>query len=283
MNSSVTRQSVTVNNATLSYLESGPQDGPIALLVHGIPASAELWRGVMEILSSEGWHCFAPDLPGYGKTVLPADADYSVKGAATLLSAWLEQAQMSNIWLVGHDIGGGVSQLLVTQCEQRFNKFTLSNCITAKTWPVPQIKMMIGLAKLGMYRALAATGVFSTIFGRMGLYGAVANRQVITKEITQRVFWDSKASTAEGRLKFQTMLSQLQPQQTLDNMPALAQIKLPVELVWGLKDPNQPWDGPGKILRDTFPNAKIQTLPDAGHFLQIDSTEAYANALLAEK
>jgi pimeloyl-ACP methyl ester carboxylesterase len=274
---------VRVKDNTIAYLEAGPQNGPIAILLHGIPASAELWRGVMEILSSHGWHCYAPDLPGYGSTELATDGDYSIKGASQLLCAWIEQEQMQDIWLVGHDIGGGVSQLLVTLNEQRFNKLTLSNCITADTWPIPGISVMIQSAKLSLFGIFAASGIFSSFLGRVGLYGAVANKRVLTKNIVSRVFWDSKVTTREGREKFQKMLCQLDPKQTMDNMQALSRVTLPIELVWGLKDPNQPWDGPGKILRETFPSAKIQTLPDSGHFLQIDSTQTYAEALLSKK
>jgi pimeloyl-ACP methyl ester carboxylesterase len=279
----VEKKKVKVKDCTIAYLESGPQDGPIAILVHGIPASAELWRGVMEIMSGHGWHCYAPDLPGYGGTELPDDGDYSVKGAAELLSAWIEQEQMNDIWVVGHDIGGGVVQLLVTLNEKRFNKLTFSNCITADTWPVFEIRMIIRSAKMGLFGILASTGIFSTAIGRAAISRGFSDKRVFTKEVSARVFWDSKVSTREGLKKFKRMLAQLDPQQTMDNMPALSQVKLPVELVWGLADPAQPWDGPGKILRETFPSAKIQTLPDSGHFLQIDSTQVYAGALLSEK
>ena len=281
--SNVEKNSVTVNDSTVAYLESGPKDGPAAILVHGIPASAELWRGVMIILSDHGWHCYAPDLPGYGRTVLPVDADYSVRGSAELLSDWIEQEQLDNIWLVGHDIGGGVCQILTTMNEKRFNKLTYSNCITADTWPVVEIKIMVQSAKLHLFKLFASTGILSTSIGRAAISCGFADSRVFTKEVSERAFWDTKVSTSEGREKFHNMLVQLDPQQTMDNMPALSQVKVPVELVWGLKDTHQPWDGPGKILRETFPDAKILTLPDAGHFLQIDSTQAYADALLVEK
>ena len=279
----VEKKKVKVKDCTIAYLESGPQDGPIAILVHGIPASAELWRGVMEIISDHGWHCYAPDMPGYGGTELPADGDYSVKGASELLSAWVEQEQMDNIWLVGHDIGGGICQLLVTLNEKRFNKLTFSNCITADTWPVIEIRTMIQSARFGLFGVFAATGIFRTALGRAALRRGFSNKRVITKDVVERVFWDSKVHSREGLRKFKRMLSQLDAKQTMDNMQALSRVKLPVELVWGLEDTAQPWDGPGKILRETFPSAKIETLPNAGHFLQIDSTQAYADALISEK
>jgi pimeloyl-ACP methyl ester carboxylesterase len=280
MNKQVNRKNIKVRNCKISYLESGPTDAPIALFIHGIPASAELWRDVIAEVGERGWHCLAPDLPGYGETELQKDADYSVKGAAQLLSEWLEQEDMNDIWLVGHDIGGGVAQLLTTKVEQRFQKLTLSNCITADTWPVPEIKIMIGLAKMRLFEVFASTGVFSTFLGRLILYQSVVNKSSINSDTTSRIFWDSKASTKHGRQKFQRMLTSLNPQQTLENMKQLRKVVLPVELIWGLKDPNQTWDGPGRILQEVFPSARVITLPESGHFLQIDTPRAYIDALL---
>ncbi|MCS1350556.1 alpha/beta fold hydrolase [Mechercharimyces sp. CAU 1602] len=280
MNPFVDRKKSTVNGSSLSYLESGPKDGPLALLIHGIPANAELWRGVMELLSNEGWHCLAPDLPGYGETELPPDGDYSIKGAANLLANWIKEERMEDIWLIGHDIGGGVAQILITDIEEKFNKFTLSNSITSDSWPVPGIEALIKLAKLKLFTPIASTGIWSTSIGRSTLQNAVSDKRHLTKSVVSRIFWDKKVSTKNGRTKFQRMLGQLNPQHTIEIMPALKKVQVPVSLVWGLKDPNQPWDGPGKILRETFPSAKIKTLPNSGHFLQVDSTKEYATALL---
>jgi 2-hydroxymuconate-semialdehyde hydrolase len=280
MNKQVNRKNIQVGNCEISYLESGPADAPVALFIHGIPANAELWREVIAGVGERGWHCLAPDLPGYGETELPKEADYSVLGAAQLLSEWLKQEDLNDIWLIGHDIGGGVAQLLITKDEPRFQKFTLSNCITADTWPVPEIKIMIALAKMRLFKLVAGMGVFSTFLGRLILYQSVVNKSALNSDTLSRIFWDSKVSTQQGRQKFQRLLISLDPQQTLENMKQLREVVVPVELVWGLKDPNQTWDGPGRILQEVFPSAKVITLPESGHFLQIDTPNQYIEALL---
>ena len=49
----------------LSYEDSG--DGPVALLIHGSPGSANAWARVAKLLAKR-FRVIAPDLPGYGET-----------------------------------------------------------------------------------------------------------------------------------------------------------------------------------------------------------------------
>ncbi len=47
--------------------------GPAILFLHGAPDSADLWTGVIDRLEDRH-HCFAPDLPGFGRTATPNEA-----------------------------------------------------------------------------------------------------------------------------------------------------------------------------------------------------------------
>ena len=52
--------------AGLSYRESGPADGPVALLLHGYPESSFMWAEVIPHLADAGWRAIAPDFAGFG-------------------------------------------------------------------------------------------------------------------------------------------------------------------------------------------------------------------------
>lgn len=278
----VKEQGIQVGGSHISYLESGPLDGPVVILLHGIPASAELWRGVMQKLSQQGWRCYAPDLPGYGRTTVTANGDYSIKGAAALLSKWIEQEDLRDIWLIGHDTGGGVAQLVLTENTPRFAKLTLTNCVTSDSWPVPEVHLLIRAAKWRIFGLLAAIGMFKGYVGRALLHRSLVDKNFARQNTVSRIFWDSKVSTPEGRRKFRRMLAQLDTRHTMENMSALTRISVPVELIWGMQDPNQPWSGPGETLKKVFPMAIVKKLPNAGHFPQIDSEQEYLDALLSE-
>src|SRR6476469_3661219 len=58
----------------MAYVEAGPADGPVALLLHGEPSWSFLYRHVMRVLSDAGVRCVAPDLIGFGRSDKPASA-----------------------------------------------------------------------------------------------------------------------------------------------------------------------------------------------------------------
>jgi len=276
----IQRSTYTVQGNSLSVLEAGNSTAPIALFLHGIPASAELFREVIAQVSQQGWRCLAPDLPGYGHTQMADGTDYSVKGTAKFLNQWLQQEGFQNIWLVAHDIGGGVAQLMLTDNEDLFAKATLSNCITADTWPVPFIQRLINVAKMGMFAPMARWGMFKAHKLFDPLKQSFVHPEVLTDQNFKSVFYDGKFHAKGNRAAFQSLLKSLNPKDTLGNMDKLAQVQTPVHLVWAMKDPFQSWDKPGSILENTFANVKVTKIEDSGHFVPLDATEEYIKAIL---
>lgn len=278
----VERRHLELGGHRLSWLQSGDAAGPVALFLHGIPASAELWREVMPKVAAAGYCCLAPDLPGYGETRLAPRGDYSLTGSAALLLEWLHQRNTQGVWLIAHDIGGGVAQLMLTRDENLFAQATLSNCITADSWPVMGIRAMIWLAKMRLFAPLAALGWIPNALVSHELRRAVSDSNTLSQERMSRIFWDGKVSSAAGRQEFQRMLQALDPMETVANMAALRQVTVPVHLLWGGNDPFQPWQGPGVMLEASLQRVTSRKLLPAGHFVQIDNPEDYAACLLAE-
>jgi haloalkane dehalogenase len=61
-------------------LDQGPPDGEAVVCVHGVPASAYLYRKVLPALAARGLRGIAIDFPGLGFAERPADADYTWTG-----------------------------------------------------------------------------------------------------------------------------------------------------------------------------------------------------------
>src|SRR5437899_2940300 len=63
----------------LHYFEASPAGGtgtPL-VLVHGLGARGEDWAAMIPALAAQGFHVYAPDLLGYGRSPKP-DVDYSI-------------------------------------------------------------------------------------------------------------------------------------------------------------------------------------------------------------
>lgn len=59
-------RSVQVHGSRIAYRESGPADGPLVLLIHGVASQSATWEAALPFLGGQGWHVLAPDLPGHG-------------------------------------------------------------------------------------------------------------------------------------------------------------------------------------------------------------------------
>ncbi len=106
-----------INGLRIHVLEAGFEGGrrPGLLLLHGFPELAYSWRNVMVPLAEAGYHVFAPDLRGYGRTT-GWDDEYDgdlasfrrlnvVRDALGLVSAF----GYRSVQVVGHDFGSPVA------------------------------------------------------------------------------------------------------------------------------------------------------------------------------
>ncbi len=97
---------IEANGLTFRGEESGPMDGPLALLLHGFPDSHHTWRHLMGPLADAGFHVVAPASRGYAPTDVPLDGRYQT-AALSLDAIALAEALGGDdrSVLIGHDWG----------------------------------------------------------------------------------------------------------------------------------------------------------------------------------
>jgi pimeloyl-ACP methyl ester carboxylesterase len=64
-------RSANVEGVNVCYRESGPSGAPKLLLLHGFPTASHMFRDLIPLLADR-YHLVAPDLPGFGKSDMPA-------------------------------------------------------------------------------------------------------------------------------------------------------------------------------------------------------------------
>src|ERR1700751_5718013 len=52
----------------IAYYETGPFDGPVAILLHGFPYDIHSYVDVAPLLAAKGWRVIIPYVRGYGPT-----------------------------------------------------------------------------------------------------------------------------------------------------------------------------------------------------------------------
>ena len=116
------------------YLDEGPADGEIVLLLHGEPSWSYLYRHMIPVLIDAGLRCIAPDLIGFGRSDKPAArADYTYARHVEWMRAALFGSEaeggldLTHVTLVAQDWGGLIGLRLVGEHPERFARVVAAN------------------------------------------------------------------------------------------------------------------------------------------------------------
>lgn len=111
------------------YLDEGPLDGQVVLLMHGEPSWCFLYRNMIPVLVDSGFRCIAPDLVGFGRSDKPTErSDYTYERHVEWMRATLfDQLDLRDVALVCQDWGGLIGLRLVGEHPDRFARVVAAN------------------------------------------------------------------------------------------------------------------------------------------------------------
>jgi haloalkane dehalogenase len=111
------------------YLDEGPRDGRVVLLMHGEPSWCFLYRKMIPVLAAAGLRCIAPDLVGFGRSDKPVKrSDYTyARHVEWMRAALFDQLDLRDITFVGQDWGGLIGLRLVGEHPDRFARVVTAN------------------------------------------------------------------------------------------------------------------------------------------------------------
>jgi haloalkane dehalogenase len=112
----------------IHYLDEGPSDGAVVLLLHGQPAWSYLYRYMIPPLVQAGFRVIAPDLVGFGRSDKPTRVeDYTYARHVTWMSQWLTTLDLQHITVFFQDWGSLIGLRLVAAFPERFARVVLAN------------------------------------------------------------------------------------------------------------------------------------------------------------
>jgi pimeloyl-ACP methyl ester carboxylesterase len=263
---------VKVEGGSIAYARFGKSLD--VLLVHGIPTNRTLWHGVIPRLIEAGLGGIAVDLLGYGASDKCVGQDLGVAAQARYLEQLLPSIGWERGLLVGHDIGGGIVQLLAVNSPTVATGLVLVDTIAYDSFPEP------GIARLQdpAWDAILSAPDFSLTKGlAKGFRKGLANPDLVTPELLAR--YEMPFAGATGRLAYLRAARALRTDELASRMKEIEALALPALIVWGEQDQFQPL-AYGERLAEAMENARFEVISGSGHFLPEDSPTGLADRIV---
>ena len=129
---------VEIEGMRMHYLDEGPKDGQVILLLHGQPVWSFLYRKMIKELVPKGYRCIAPDMMGMGKSDKPIkEAFHYYDRHCEMMLTFIQQLELTNITAFVQDWGSLIGTRLVGENPDLFARLVLANgelpLLTAET------------------------------------------------------------------------------------------------------------------------------------------------------
>ncbi|MHC1704953.1 MAG: alpha/beta fold hydrolase [Tenuifilaceae bacterium] len=251
-----------IDGNLINYYQLG--DGEVVLLLHGITTYSFIWRNIAPALAQK-YRVIVPDLLGCGDSDKPLDIPYSLKNHAQILAEFMKQLGHTRYHLVGHDLGGGISQIIAVNNTQSIIDLTLINSVAYDYWPVQPIIAMRTPIIRQLAMATLDLGVFKLIVQR-GVY----HKERVSEELMNFFFKPMK--TPEGRKAFLHFARSLDNTNLVEISDKLHALSLPVLIIRSDYDVYLT-SRISEALNENIKGSKLIRYEKGGHFIQEDDPE----------
>ncbi len=261
----------------LHYIDEGPKDGEVILMLHGEPSWSYLYRKMVSPMVAKGYRVIAPDLIGFGKSDKPSlRTDYTYQRHVDWIRQILLQLNLSQVTLVCQDWGGLLGLRLVAEHADLFARVLAANT-------------MLPTGDHKASEAFMKWKSFSQTVAVFPVAGIIKGATVTPLSVEVLAAYDAPYpdETYKAGVRQFPLLVPVTPddpasaanRQAWDN---LKQFNKPFLTAFSDSDPVTA--GGDKIMHSLIPGCQGQahtTVQQGGHFLQEDQGEALAKVLLS--
>jgi pimeloyl-ACP methyl ester carboxylesterase len=264
--SSTSNNVVNVDGMRIHYKDTGPQDAPVLLFLHGFGSSLQtwdVWAGSLE----QKYRVIRLDLPGFGLTGPSPSNDYSELNDVNTLTQFVDKLGVSDLSVIGHSMGGKIAWTFAAAHSDRVKALVLMapdgfpqpEAIGTKPYAMPAI---MGLMKFCLPR----------YFVRKSIEPAFADTNALDDKMVSRYHDMLRAPGVRAAI-----LERGNQTIYTDPVPRLKKIKAPTLLLWGEEDKMIPSSN-ATSYAGVLAQSKTVFIPKLGHLLH----EEQANIGLAQ-
>lgn len=248
-----------------TFFRRRPGEGDPVVFVHGNPTSSSDWQPFLERMTGPA---LALDLPGWGRSEVPAPAefDYSMTAQSRFVQRFLARMAVERYSLVVHD-WGALALIGAQEEPDRIRRLVITNAVTllpGYRWHrTARIWRTRGLGEAS--RVLAARPLVD-----MGLRESRGDWSRHEAEMVDEVTRQMRERDRVGAIV--GLYRSGDPDRLAAAGERLGAIQAPSLVVWGMRDRYIPARF-GAEYAARLPNSTLIEAPGAGHWPWIDSPE----------
>jgi haloalkane dehalogenase len=261
----------------MHYLDEGPADGSVVVLLHGEPTWSFLYRNMIPVLTEAGYRVIAPDLIGFGRSDKPrARAGHTYERHVEWVRSLLfDHLDLTGVTLFAQDWGGLIGLRLVAENPDRFARVAIGNTgLPTGDQPMPEAFM-----------SWLAMSQEAPVFASGSIVQSGSVRR-LPPEVVAAYDAPFPDSTYKAGARVMPALVPITPDDPASEAnraawEVLREWRKPFLTLFSDRDPVT--GGLDEAFRTRVPGAEGQphhTITDAGHFLQEDKGEELAERLV---
>ncbi|MDN5780981.1 MAG: alpha/beta fold hydrolase [Luteimonas sp.] len=277
----------------MSYLDEGPRDGEVVVMLHGNPSWSYYWRHLVlglrdSAAGKNGYRCIVPDHVGMGLSDKPDDAadaspryDYTLQSRVDDVAALLDHLGIAGpVTLAVHDWGGMIGFGWALSHAAQVKRLVITN---TAAFPLPTAKPMPWQLSLGRDSRIGGWAIrrFNLFARGAAWFGTQRRLPAGVRRAYTAPYqgWINAIST----LRFMQDIP-LREGDAAWPLVAEAGRRLhefadrPAFIGWGLRD----FVFDRHFLagfRDALPRAQVMAFDDAGHYVMEDRHQALVPAI----
>ena len=238
----------------MHYFEASPPNGrpgtPL-LLVHGLGARAEDWQAMIPALAAKGFHVYAPDLLGYGRSPQP-DVNYSIAIQETAVMQFMQAVGLSRADVGGWSMGGWIAMKLALDHPELVDRLVVYDSAGIYFPPTFEGDLFVPTDTAGITRLFTILSPHPPQFP-----------DFVTKALLRK-FADN------GWVINRSMASMTSGRDLLDFR--LHGMQRPTLVMWGAKDDLIPL-ATGKKIHELIPGSVLNVVEGCGHLAPLECSK----------
>ena len=247
----------------LAYREVGV--GPSLIILHGLFGQSDNWNTLAKQFSEKGFRVFCIDQRNHGLS--PHSSDWNFKVMADDLYEFILEHNLNNPIIMGHSMGGKTAMFFELAHPGLASKIIIVD-IAARFYKPSHQQVIKGLNAIDFEKIKNRKEAELIMTEFIQDYGT---KQFLLKNL----YWEG--NTLAWRLNLNALANHIE--EVGKPLPQGTQYPGPTLFVRGALSSYIPVDSEPRIQAH-FPQAQLQTLAGAGHWLHADQPEAFYQVAL---